>query len=489
MGLTFEELVERLLDPALGNPSPKFSVAFLCLYRQFAPPSQLFAEIWRRFERLQITDHPQLLRTSCQFRYLETLTLWLSEYPGDFAHPFLKSQMGIFLDKLRASRIFEAVAAEMDSLLSLVDEDDDTSWAHSDEMVGCKKVLLCFSRVPSLNSIMMATMADTDRQNQVWNGSEDFQKVQERSPVRSPKTDSQHSSSNQSIAGSRLANFTALASVAAAQRQAQLLTPRSRFPLSKIQWHQFMEISDEDIARELTRIDWILYSSIRPRDLIRQISLVEGQTVHYSSTEYVSKMINQFNHVAFWVANMILLRDKAKHRAKMLEKFMSIAWVSCDPVSCKKSIHCKQKLRHLNNYNGLGALVAGINGMAIHRLAQTRGLVSSSTQKDFMRLEILMSTHKSHFAYRLAWENTSAARIPFLPLHRRDLVMVEEGNRTFLGPETDRINWKKFEMMGEVVAGIRQSQGYPYPHIHQSTEVQHLVLDSRFSRDEDVSRP
>ena len=146
-----------------------------------------------------------------------------------------------------------------------------------------------------------------------------------------------------------------------------------------------------------------------------------------------------------------------------------------------------QKLRQLDNYNALGAIVAGINGIAVHRLAQTRELVSPAVQKDFMRLEILMSTQKSHFAYRLAWENTSARRIPFLPLHCRDLVTAEEGNRTFLGPGNDRINWKKFEMMGEIVASIRESQGIPYPHIHRNLDVQKLILDGRFSRDEDVS--
>ena len=38
-------------------------------------------------------------------------------------------------------------------------------------------------------------------------------------------------------------------------------------------------------------------------------------------------MIKQFNHVAFFVASMILLRDKPKHRARCLEKFMGIAVV------------------------------------------------------------------------------------------------------------------------------------------------------------------
>ena len=148
-----------------------------------------------------------------------------------------------------------------------------------------------------------------------------------------------------------------------------------------------------------------------------------------------------------------------------------------------------KKLRQMNNYNSLGAIIAGINGTAVHRLLQTRELVTPQAQKDFMRLEILMGTQKSHFAYRLAWENTTSERIPFLPLHRRDLVSAEEGNRTFVGEQETRINWKKFEVMGEVIVGIQRSQGISYPNINRNVDVQRLVLDGKFSRDDDVSTP
>lgn len=97
-----------------------------------------------------------------------------------------------------------------------------------------------------------------------------------------------------------------------------------------------------------------------------------------------------------------------------------------------------------------------------------------------------MGTQKSHFAYRLAWENTSSERIPFLPLHRRDLVSAEQGNRTFIGGKVSRINWKKFEVMGEVIVGIQKSQGTPYPNIAQNEEIQRLVLESRITKDDDV---
>lgn len=98
-----------------------------------------------------------------------------------------------------------------------------------------------------------------------------------------------------------------------------------------------------------------------------------------------------------------------------------------------------------------------------------------------------MGTQKSHFAYRLAWDNTFSERIPFLPLHRRDLVSAEEGNKTFVGDTKSRINWRKFEVMGEVVLGIQRSQKTPYPHLHRYEEAARLVLDIKLSGDDEVS--
>ncbi|CRK43690.1 hypothetical protein BN1723_005797 [Verticillium longisporum] len=180
-------------------------------------------------------------------------------------------------------------------------------------------------------------------------------------------------------------------------------------------------------------------------------------------------MINHFNHVAKWAANLILLRDKPKHRAQMLEKFMAVAG----------------KLRRMNNYSGLAAVLAGINGTAVHRLAQTWALVPPDRKRAFAKLGILMGTQKSHFAYRLAWENSPLPRIPYIPLHRRDLVSAEEGSKTFIGTDNDRINWKKFEVLGEILLPIMKSQSTAYPNLTKLESARELILDCRMPTDDE----
>lgn len=132
-------------------------------------------------------------------------------------------------------------------------------------------------------------------------------------------------------------------------------------------------------------------------------------------------------------------------------------------------------------------MVASISGTAVQRLNQTRDLIEPNVTKEFMRLEILMNPRRSYSAYRLAWDNSFAERIPFVPLHRRDLVSAEEGSKTWIGENGDRINWKKFEIMGEVVIGIQKSQGNPYAVINRNDEIKRLFLETKFTEDEEVS--
>ena len=473
-GVAFEDLVDRLLAQPISKSDTKFAPIFLCLYRKFAPPFSLIEAIIRRFEGLNDRDLPHMTRITSQLRYLNILKDWVSGYPGDFAHPLTRRVMTVFAQGVAAFPHYATANKEISSYLDVVVEDDDIQWACSDKSRSRANTTESFLTISSVQSTASTPNADSPTLTADSSTEDivDHEGLEKFEPTRISETPSLVPSIGR-LEGQPVGSVqTLLNTLENAQRQAQLLTPVPRYSLTKVQWHQFMDIPGEDVARELTRIDWIMYCSIRPRDLVRHVSLANDQKDKCKSLENFNRMIHHFNHVAFWVANVILLRDKPKHRARALEKFMGIAW----------------KLRYLNNYNSLGAVISGINSIAVHRLAQTRELIPAPAQKEFMRLEILMGSQKSHSAYRLAWTNTPTHRIPFLPLHLRDLVLAEQGNRTYVaGAEGERINWKKFEIMGEVIIGVRKSQEVPYPTFNTNEEVQRLILDGRFCEDEDVS--
>ncbi|KAK7978283.1 ras guanine nucleotide exchange factor domain-containing protein [Apiospora saccharicola] len=446
-GVIFDELVDRLLAPKMSRADSNFADVFLCLYRKFAAPGELFTAILTRMENVKEDKSVHYLtKTSSQLRIIEVVAKWVASYPGDFARPTTRKTLEEFIRHLSSEPIFAAAAQQMRRNLEFsVFEDDDTGWAKSDVI-----------EEDSASGASSLGRPDGPRGSDI-NESISSLSVEDHNPARRP---SATSSLNTDIGTTKVHQFQ-FHSYEDYEREAATMVPTYTMPLTKFRYHIFMDTSDDDIADEITRIDWVMFSSIRIRDLVRHVSLNAQQREKSRSMKNVNRMVTHFNHIAKWVANMILMRDKAKHRAQMLEKFMSIAL----------------KLRQLNNYNGLAAVLAGINGTAIHRLAQTKALVPADVQKRFARLVLLMGTQKSHFAYRLAWENSPLPRIPFMPLHRRDLVSAEEGSMTFVGAEGDRINWKKFEVLGEVCLPIMKSQGTPYPNLTKHDVARELILD------------
>jgi hypothetical protein len=465
VGVTFDELVDRLLGQIMSRADSNFSDIFLCLYRKFAAPGELFDAILARLDRIaEDKNIHYLTRTATQLRIITVVAKWVTSYPGDFASPSTSGKLDTFIIHLNSDPVFAAAAQDMRlQLQSRVVEDDDTGWARTDADVESETNSIAESGPPSPMRVKAHARGDLEDDIQKLHVDDELGEDIERKETAESTSSGRPISPTQSLSPS-------FHTVEDYEREAATMVPKSTLPLTKFRYHIFMDIPDDDFADEITRIDWVMFSSIRLRDLVRHVSLPLNQKEKCKSLANVNRMISHFNHIAKWVANMILMRDKPKHRVQMLEKFMNIAL----------------KLRQLKNYNGLAAVLAGINGSAIHRLGQTRALVPAELQKRFATLVVLMGTQKSHFAYRLAWENSSVPRIPFIPLHRRDLVSAEEGSRTFVGAKGERINWKKFEVLSEVILPIMKSQVVPYPNLTKHDIARELILDCRMPTDDEV---
>lgn len=331
-GHTFDQLVNRLLVQPVSKNDTKFCAIFLALYRNFATPGQLLDAIVKRFQALDKNKALPIIRVISQLRYLAVLQQWVSCYPGDFAHPSTRRRMRRFVTRLATNRIFAVAAQEMIIDLEAVVEDDDTDWACCDRA----------REGSDFGGKSYQTVLDED------SGDEDYSKllsgltVSSGSQILYPLTPGSESLSL--APSSNYSMHTMMNNIEHSQSQARLLVPIPRIALGKPQWHQLMQADEEVIAKEITRIDWIMFSSIRPRDLVRHVTLSPDQKRLCKSLENVNRMTEHFNHVAFWVSNYILLRDKAKHRALMLEKMMKIARVSSRPRTFHLTGHATFRL-------------------------------------------------------------------------------------------------------------------------------------------------
>lgn len=343
-GESLESLVDRLLGPPRSKADLNFPAIFLCLYRKFAAPGEVLNLVLRRFQVLDEDDDRPETATSAPLRHLDILAQWVTGYPGDFAHPRTRRRVSDLMAGLPRTEPYASAVRDMRTALEGCLEDDDRLWARSDwgpDEIGTSEAPM----LPESTERTSLPAADTAL-DELESAIRDVG-IEGTAGTRSTRVSgapSNTSSGESSTMYSATSSFTLWNTVALAEREAQLLVPVPRLRLTKVQWRQFMAMRDQDVAEELTRIDWIMYSSVRPRDVVRQVSLPVDQKERCKSVENVTRMTNQFNHLAYWVTNMILLRDKPKHRAQVLEKFMDIAKVMFHSTACTSSRHSSHVL-------------------------------------------------------------------------------------------------------------------------------------------------
>ena len=322
-GLTIDELIDRLLSYPMSRGHTIFKDTFLCFYRLFAAPSKVLARLIAQFKRMQSASEPLLVKVRSQLRLIEVIHQWLKAYPGDFALHSTRLDLHAFLAAIAGQSFFAAAAFELQKTLDLVKEDDDTLWVPSNTAIMDED--LTFDSVsPSSQSCVTKIGTKTLSVRGIEEAYGNMDLGSSRAKHLSESSSNLSSSTLTDSYGSSAPS--PLDSVEVSRCDDSLLN-LTLTEFTKAQWHQFMDTGEQVIANELTLLDRDMLLLLRPRDFLRHVSLPPSQKANFSNLASVSDMIDHFNHIAMWVAHLILLRDKAKHRAKILEKFINVAWV------------------------------------------------------------------------------------------------------------------------------------------------------------------
>jgi len=222
---------------------------------------------------------------------------------------------------------------------------------------------------------------------------------------------------------------------------------------------QIYDIDEEEIARQLSLIEYDIYKKIKPPELLNQ-SWNKTKLKHRAPN--VLKMIDRFNSVSMWVATLIIQTPKVKARARMMARFMRIA----------------EHLKNLNNYNSLMAIIAGLNFSSVYRLKYTREEVPSQTLKNYHELEKIMNSEGSFKIYRQRLQQGGGGPcLPYLGVHLTDLTFMEENPdmvpvQVTPTKTTDLINFTKRTLVFKVISLVQQYQqlSYNLQPVHQIQE-------------------
>uniref|UniRef100_A0A3Q1GDN5 Rap guanine nucleotide exchange factor (GEF) 3 n=1 Tax=Acanthochromis polyacanthus TaxID=80966 RepID=A0A3Q1GDN5_9TELE len=201
------------------------------------------------------------------------------------------------------------------------------------------------------------------------------------------------------------------------------------------------QMSSKDIANELTKYDWELFTAMHEVELVYYI--FGRHKFPGAITANLERFVRRFNEVQYWVVTELCLCEDLVKRAILLKKFIKIASV----------------LKEQKNLNSFFAVMFGLSNSAVQRLYKTWERIPSKTKRIYCAYERLMDPSRNHRAYRLAVAKLGPPYIPFMPLLLKDMTFIHEGNPNYVDK---LVNFDKMRMLAKTVKIVRGCRSQPY---------------------------
>lgn len=225
-----------------------------------------------------------------------------------------------------------------------------------------------------------------------------------------------------------------------------------------------------DIASELTRVSYSLYSKIKIKEFLK--GAFNGQD-KYKSSPHICQIINRFNRLSSFVIEEILAYDHAEKRAEILIKFIRICVI----------------LKKIGNFDDFLSIMTGLTNFNINKLNKTWGHIPSSDMTNFREMKTIMSFEDN-------WKNLrneiqkriekNLFYIPHLGYYTKRLLFLEE-----LGPyikkDTSLINIEKILEVYKVLKNFYQIKNvkYTYNNIDKNIKKELFILQCLEPANED----
>jgi len=202
-----------------------------------------------------------------------------------------------------------------------------------------------------------------------------------------------------------------------------------------------LEVSPVEIARQLTLVDWDIFSLIKAVEFL-DVAWTSSKLKYRA--ENILRMINVFNLRSNWVGRIILKQKSFRFRVKCYEKIIEVA----------------KELIALHNFSSALAVISGLSNAAVYRLKHTKAAVKKELMAAQTEISNYLDPSFSNRNYRQALSAMVPPTIPHLGVFLSDLVFIEEGNPDVL--HTNLINFRKRQLTFGVISLIQgyQLQGY-----------------------------
>ena len=184
-----------------------------------------------------------------------------------------------------------------------------------------------------------------------------------------------------------------------------LLENKIRDPNKPLSFFNILDYDSKDIANELTRISYHIFSKIGPKEFFKGVFTKENKNV---TSPNITEVANRFNQLSFWLIEEILCYDYGNDRALVIEKFIDIA----------------NELIILNNFTDCMSIVTGLGQMIVTGLAKSWKYVSKESNNILGNLRKIVNFQDNYKSMRDKIDECLRNNKPYIP---------------FLGPYNKRI--------------------------------------------------
>lgn len=220
----------------------------------------------------------------------------------------------------------------------------------------------------------------------------------------------------------------------------------------------FLNLEVNSVARQLTMIDFEFFRRLDRSEIIRLFlsSACPPDTFYLlPPTTRLSAYAARFNRVSFWVATEIVTMPNLRQRVQVLQRFVQLA----------------KLLSEFNNFNGVMAILAGLQNAAVYRLKKTWAALPQQHHVTLANLKRIMSFDGNYYNYRLLFNRDFPQFIPFMGLFLKDITFVTDGNPTFVESDNEHspplVNFSKFWKVFSTVENLlRYQKGIYYLPYH-----------------------
>jgi len=217
---------------------------------------------------------------------------------------------------------------------------------------------------------------------------------------------------------------------------------------------KLLDIDPLELARQLTIMESRLYQNIRPVECLQR-----SREAKSDYKDNITNVTQNFNRLANWIQECVLVKEDAKKRAAVIKHFISVA----------------DKCRSLHNYSSMVAIISGLNAVPVRRLKRTWELVNARFLGQLNACEAIIDPNRNFTNYRKLLAAIFPPCVPYIGVFLTTLTFVQEGSKDMLADNL--VNFRKRQKAAEVIHDIKRWQSQPH-HFHPIAAVLVFVEDS-----------